>query len=66
VLHHVARQVFRQRFAFGFAPTGLDFRLDRGRLGFRLRVRWRGLGVFFLEIANHQLQLIDLTPEFLR
>ena len=53
VLHDVARQAFRQWFAFGF-PPGLGFRF-----------LWRGLSVFFLKIADHQLKLIDLASESL-
>ncbi len=37
MFHHVARQMFRQRPTFGFAPRALDLGLNRGRLGFRLR-----------------------------
>ena len=63
---HIARQIFRQRPTFGFAPPGLDFRLARRRFGFQIRFRLCGLGVLFLKITNHQLKLIDLSPEFLR
>jgi hypothetical protein len=66
MLHHVARQVFRQRLAFRFAPPGLDFRIDRNRFRLRLRFGRRGLRDLFLEIADDQFELIDRASHLLR